>query len=377
MRTDASYKENWLAKAFNTSILQKSRLPWVDYLKGIAIFLVVYRHVVSGIQLSGITVPSAVVTANMIFFSFRMPLFFLLSGLFIGGSLAKRTTGQLIFTKFENLIYPYLVWGFLQLSIEIPLSHFTNIHKGLINYTYILYQPREVDQLWCLPALFFINVVFLLIKTRFNPRPWIQILFGLILYFTSPYFERYSIISDWMAFYVFFAIGNAIAPFFFRDSVQRFFKSPWTLLFVTPPFILTQLFYLNNQDAINSETWQGLIAYLIVSMTGCTCMFVLAFQLQRLNILSFLRIIGFHSLYVYVMHVLVASSVRIILRNLFHIHDPLILLSIGLAMAVTIPVMIFNLFIFEGPLWFLFFLKKRKTKLSQGTPISTTSLASS
>ena len=105
-------------------------------------------------------------------------------------------------------------------------------------------------------------------------------------------------------------------------------------------------------------------------------MFVLAFQLQRLNILSFLRIIGFHSLYVYVMHVLVASSVRIILKNLFHIHDPLILLFIGLAMAVTLPVIIYNLFIFEGPAYFLFFLKKRKTKPSPGKPIPSTSLAS-
>src|SRR5450432_4284481 len=234
MKWDGSDIKNWLAKAFNTSLLQKSRLPWVDYLKGIAILLVVYRHVVSGIQLSGIIVPQAVITANMIFFSFRMPLFFLLSGLFIGGSLAKRTTGQLVFIKFENLIYPYLVWAVLQLTIEIPFSHFTNVHKGLINYAYILYQPREVDQLWCLPAIFFINVIFLLLKKRFNPDPWMQILFGLILYFVAPHFDRYSIISDWMAFYVFFAIGNAIAPYFFKDSVQKFFKNPWTLLFVTP-----------------------------------------------------------------------------------------------------------------------------------------------
>ena len=52
MKVEGSYIKNWLAKAFNTSLLQKSRLPWVDYLKGIAILLVVYRHVVtSGIQL--------------------------------------------------------------------------------------------------------------------------------------------------------------------------------------------------------------------------------------------------------------------------------------------------------------------------------------
>src|SRR5580693_6950474 len=88
-------------KAFNTSLLQKSRLPWVDYLKGIAILLVVYRHVLIGIQryvagqqAKGIDlpdVPDFLEKANMVFFSFRMPLFFILSGIFISGSLKKRS----------------------------------------------------------------------------------------------------------------------------------------------------------------------------------------------------------------------------------------------------------------------------------------------
>src|SRR5450631_3856954 len=102
-------KRNWVAKAFNTSILQRSRLAWVDYLKGIAILLVVYRHVLIGIQLSGITIPTILVNANMVFYSFRMPLFFILSGIFIGGSLARRSLKQLIGIKFENLLYPYLI----------------------------------------------------------------------------------------------------------------------------------------------------------------------------------------------------------------------------------------------------------------------------
>jgi uncharacterized membrane protein YcfT len=370
-------KKTWQAKAFNTPLLKKSRLPWVDYLKGIAILLVVYRHVVSGIQLSGTTVPSGVITANMIFFSFRMPLFFLLSGLFIGGSLAKRTTGQLIYNKFETLVYPYLVWAVLLITLEIPLSRYTNSPKGLINYTYILYQPREVDQLWCLPALFNINVVFLLVKTKLKARPWMNILLGLALYFIAPFLDRYSMISDWMTFYLFFVIGNTIAPFFFRESVQNFFKNPWSLLMIAIPFFLTQFYYLQHQNRFlflaATDTFAQ-IQLLVISLIGCGSMFFLAFQLQRLNILAFLRILGFHSLYIYVMHVPVASCVRIVLKNIFHVHAPLVLLTIGLAMAVTLPVVIYNLFIFEGPLWWLFFLKKYKTRPAQPAPIPSTTL---
>src|SRR5579871_6365292 len=95
--------------AFNIAVLQKSRLAWVDYLRGIAILLVVYRHVLLGLQNSRIPIPSAYLDANIMFFSFRMPLFFILSGIFIGGSLAKKSLGRIIYSKFELLLYPYII----------------------------------------------------------------------------------------------------------------------------------------------------------------------------------------------------------------------------------------------------------------------------
>jgi uncharacterized membrane protein YcfT len=81
---------NWISKAFNLPALKKSRLHWVDYLKGIAIILVVYRHSLLGIERSGAYVPHYLVNANMIFYSFRMPLFFILSGIFVSRRWQKK-----------------------------------------------------------------------------------------------------------------------------------------------------------------------------------------------------------------------------------------------------------------------------------------------
>ena len=219
-------------KAFNLTLLQKSRLAWVDYLKGIAIVLVVYRHVLIGIQRSVATaqaqgsnipdVPFWLEKANMIFFSFRMPLFFILSGIFISGSLAKRTLKQVIGIKFDNLLYPYFVWVFLQVTLQILLGGNTNSNRTLIDYTYILYQPRALDQFWYLPALFNTTVIYLLVKTWLKPPAWGQLLIGLILYFSSPYVHSISMLSDWMEFYLFFALGDTISVFFFKESSQRF-----------------------------------------------------------------------------------------------------------------------------------------------------------
>ncbi|HEV2355698.1 MAG TPA: acyltransferase, partial [Puia sp.] len=145
---------DWFARAFNTAVLQKNRLAWVDYLRGIAILLVVYRHVLLGIQNSGYVLPAAYLNANIMFFSFRMPLFFILSGVFISGSLAKKSLGRIVYSKFELLLYPYLIWATVQITIQIFASHYTNANRTAFDYLYIFYQPEKIDQFWYLPALF-------------------------------------------------------------------------------------------------------------------------------------------------------------------------------------------------------------------------------
>jgi fucose 4-O-acetylase-like acetyltransferase len=354
MSTVSDKIQHLFSKAFNTSVLLKTRLQWVDYLKGIAIILVVYRHVLIGIERSGISIPGPLVTANMIFFSFRMPLFFILSGIFINSSIAKRTLKQLVSIKFENLLYPYLVWAFLQVTIQIVLSGSTNSNRGLMDYTYIFYQPRNLDQFWYLPALFNTTVIYLLIKTRLKPQIWMQLLLGLVLYFLSPYFERVSMMSDWMEFYLFFALGDAISPLFFRDSSQQLLKKPVTLLALVPVFILTQYYYLNYPT--------GQLEFLLVALTGCLCMFVLSFRLQCWNVLRFLRVIGYHSLYIYVMHVMASAFVRLVLMKFAHIHQPVILLFTCCFFGVIVPVIFYNLVIKDNIGWFLFSFRKTSAR---------------
>jgi fucose 4-O-acetylase-like acetyltransferase len=359
-------RHSWFYKAFNLSILAKSRLAWVDYLKGIAIILVVYRHVLIGIQrsvesalASGLSVPRVpdyLANANTIFYSFRMPLFFILSGIFISGSLAKRSLKQLIGIKFDNLLYPYFVWVFLQITLQILLGGNTNSNRTLNDYTFIFYQPRALDQFWYLPALFNTTVIYLLVKTYLKPPVLGQYLIGLILYFCSPLVHGISMISDWMEFYIFFALGDSISVFFFSDSTQRFLKNPYTLLAITPIFLLTQVYYLGH------PTEPGYSDFLAIALIGCFSMFVLSFRMQSWNVLRFLRVIGYHSLYIYVTHIFVAGLVRLVLTKFLHIHTPFILLFTGIFFAVTIPIIFYNLLVLNGPLWFLFSFRKPQPK---------------
>lgn len=352
----------FFSKAFNLPVLKKSRLQWIDYLKGIAIFLVVYRHTLIGIERSGLKIPEIAFKANMVFFSFRMPLFFMLSGIFITGSLKKRNLKQFISTKFENLFYPFLIWAFIQISLQILLADFTNTGRKPFDYIRLLYDPHKIDHFWYLPALFNTTVIYALFKYKTKIKNWQQILLGLILFFTAPYIQNLSVISDWMSFYIFFAIGDVISDFFFKETTQNFLKRSSSLLVVIPLFVVSQLYYLSN-ITVGEDYYAngfGLFQFLLIALSGCLTMFVIAFRLQTLNILSFLRVIGYHSLYIYVMHVMVAAFVRIIMTKLFHIYNPMVLLILGTFFAVVIPVIIYNFFIYKSFGWFLFSYHKDK-----------------
>jgi fucose 4-O-acetylase-like acetyltransferase len=348
---------SWFALAFNTSILQKSRLAWVDYLRGIAIVLVVYRHVLLGIQNSGMTLPPAYLNANIMFFSFRMPLFFILSGIFISSSLAKKSLGRIIYSKFELLLYPYIIWSVIQITIQIFASRYTNSDRTAFDYIYILYQPKQIDQFWYLPALFNSTIVYLLTKKKLKLHGWMQILLGLALYFLSPLCRQVTMMSDWMEFYIFFAIGDTFSTYFFHDKFQAFLKNRYTLPALLPVFIATQFYYLHLYNTSpGNDVNLGL--FLPIALFGCLTMCALAYRLQKWDILRFLRVLGYHSLYIYVMHVIVAAFVRVILTKVSGLHQPVALLFIGIALASTVPVMIYNLFIFEKPLYFLFSLHR-------------------
>lgn len=77
------------------------RETWIDYARGIAIILVLYRHVFEGIKNAGIAVERYLFIEhfNIMFFSFRMPLFFIVSGIFVKSSLKKEGLQALYLPK--------------------------------------------------------------------------------------------------------------------------------------------------------------------------------------------------------------------------------------------------------------------------------------
>src|ERR1051325_2370139 len=129
-----------------------TRNLWVDYAKAIGIVLVVYGHVVRGLLNAGILQDAEFHgLVDSVIYSFHMPLFFFLSGLFFYSSFVKRGTGGLLVNKIDTIVYPFLVWSLLQGSVEALMSRYTN---GGVSFSEVLtvWEPRQ--QFWFLYALF-------------------------------------------------------------------------------------------------------------------------------------------------------------------------------------------------------------------------------
>jgi fucose 4-O-acetylase-like acetyltransferase len=357
---------------FKLPTTQENRFPWIDYSRGIAIFLVLYRHIFEGIKRSGLSIEryTYLEHANIIFFSFRMPLFFIISGIFIGASIRKRGISNFIVNKWKILLYPYLLWATIQVSLQLLFSNLVNADRSLKDYLYILYAPREIDQFWYLYALFNTSVIYAFTSVKLKTSKYIQLAIGFLAFYISGFLARHNIdlgfIYDILHYYIFIAIGGLLPSFILNPQNVRYFSS-WKLFIVALPFFFCcQWYFLQTNLSHNEYHYVEDVQpwfFVIIALSGCIFMTNLAFILQRYKALSFFRIIGYYSLYIYLMHVLASSAMRIILMHEFGIRNVPILMVLGIFSGLIIPILIYRVSLKVGA-WWLFSLEKvQKNKI--------------
>ncbi|MDQ0674000.1 putative membrane protein YcfT [Pseudarthrobacter siccitolerans] len=136
-----------------------ARLAWVDSARGIAITLVVLLHTSGWLTEAGLGIPFWE-TFNAAFSTLRMPLFFMLAGLFAAKWVAHSWV-NLWTEKLSLLYWIFLIWSglgavFAVLSLGINGGQF-EVVKTLGALGLSLIRPRfEVWFIWAL-ALFFIT----------------------------------------------------------------------------------------------------------------------------------------------------------------------------------------------------------------------------
>ncbi|KHD07589.1 hypothetical protein PN36_20120 [Candidatus Thiomargarita nelsonii] len=335
--------------------MTNKRVSWIDAAKGIGIILVVYGHVARGVFNAGLYQEQPLIIYHLIdniIYSFHMPLFFFLSGLFFIRSFNKRGS-RLILNKIDTIFYPYLIWSIIQGVIEITLSQYTNRTTSFGDLITILWLPTA--HFWFLYALLllfiFNTVIFIFLKRFFKALniPFIIFGIGVFLFLIKQYLPvDYFFIRAVSFNYIYFSFG--ILYWSVLDGRLPSISISLTLGL----FVIFSLFeYLVYYTAtLPSDT--ALIKIIITFSAILTVIFVC--KNLRGTVIKILSFVGMYSMEIYLVHVIFASGLRIVLQKIFNVNNTDIHLILGTLLGLIFPILFVKIarsikfeFLFKSP----------------------------
>jgi fucose 4-O-acetylase-like acetyltransferase len=313
------------------------RSNWVDYGKGIGIILMVYAHLLSSAFHGGVQVPERFFRlSDGIIYSFHMPLFFFLSGLFVESSLKKRGMFEYLKDKFQRIFYPYLLWSVMQVGAEVMFSSHTQAGATLPDLFAVIYKPW--GQFWFLYSLLLMHIVHAILSLFGRYAKVITGIVAGLLFLNWLPIGAFGIFG-FSAHFLFFAGG-----IIFREIFMKAEQNPlplWgILLLVTTLIGSTYFLFANMIDPVRLVTTPYKSYYLSFSILGIIVCSAASQYLAWHNIFPFLQTLGTYSLQIYLAHMLAGVGMRMILLLVFGIENWIIQISIGVIFALILPILL-------------------------------------
>lgn len=124
-----------------------------DQAKALAILLVVFGHVLRGLERGNLIAYDGVWrTVDWAIYLFHMPLFFYLSGLFFAQTVRKAGYLGMLRRNLVVLVGPLVVWSYIQVGMQYVFSGSSNLKVGLDDVLSAPFPPAQ--QFWFLGVLF-------------------------------------------------------------------------------------------------------------------------------------------------------------------------------------------------------------------------------
>ena len=333
---------------FSLGKIDGSRLEWIDYAKGIAITMIVYRHLNTGLWDAGVSMdPLFYDLSVQIGLTFRMPLYFLLSGIFFYRSYSKRGLKGYTIHKFNTIMYPYFIWSIILMLIQMSLQGYVNAQfDSITDFLIIFYSPW--GHWWFLYVLFVVSVLYMMLFALFKGSHIWLALIGLALYSLNYWITDYYLIDNILELFIYFVIGDVIAKIATNvDQYPFLFKRHIIIPAVTLTIIGEYLLFMYWRD--------DPLAKLVFATLGSLTVSALCVLLSRLKLRAglVLRLIGQHSLYIYLLHALTSAGVRVILFKIMGIENLIILEVMGFFAGLIGPILLYRVINYFGGI-FLF-----------------------
>jgi len=334
----------------------KARIDWVDYAKGICIVMVVMMHSTLGVgQAAG---QEGWLHAFVEFARpFRMPDFFLISGLFLA-VVIDRDWRTYLDRKVVHFVYFYLLWVTIQFGFKAPsfAAEAGWAHVGL------MYLQSFIEPFGTLWFIYLLPIFFVVTKlTRRAPPSAIWLVAAAL---EMAHVEtHWTVIDEFCARFVYFYSGYWLAGYVFAFSDRARVQPALALAGLA-------LWAFVNGSLVLSGLSDWPIVSLALGLAGACAIIVMGTLLARAHWLNFLRYCGEHSIVIYLAFFLPMAATRTLLLREGWIVDigtiSLIVTVAGVVGAIAIlraALALWADFLFERPAAFWIAPKKAQPTL--------------
>lgn len=283
-----------------------SRIKWIDELKGLAIFLVVYGH-------------NFPITEKYIY-SFHMPLFFIIAGIFH----PKKTTYKNVIKRFKGLILPYFLWSAILFTFWVFIgrkhgeSAETNlsIFKNFLGIFYAQGGQEYMDwgiPMWFLPTLFVGFLLFHFIQMIKNIQiKFIVLIIFPLIGFLLPYLIEIKLL--WSLDVAFVSILFYSIGYYLRSNLINLERLNSWLLILILGLIHIGTYNLNTKIDMYRSIYGNELLFIANSIIGSFFYILLINKTRRLQ---FLSVLGKLTIPVLAMQIRAVTFIKLILMLSF------------------------------------------------------------
>jgi uncharacterized membrane protein YcfT len=288
--------------------MNKQRITWVDYAKGICIVAVVTfyvtTHVEDILQAHG-WMHRVIVFAQ----PFRMPDFFLLSGLFVAPVLGRPLRAYLD-TKVLHFLYFYVLWITLRFVLQDGSALLgSGAPAALRGFLTLFIQPH--GQLW---FIYLLPAFFLTVRVLRSLPPALVLLLAVGLKLAE-FNTGWKLIDRYTMYFIYFYAGYVFAPQIFALAAWAQDHRRQACALLAGWFAAHLLIVLKG--------WAYLPGMpLALGFAGATAVLIASSLLCGIAWMHWLRYLGQHSLVVYLGFVVPMALMRKLLTAQHVVSDP-------------------------------------------------------
>jgi uncharacterized membrane protein YcfT len=320
------------------------RVDWVDYAKGFCIVMVVMMHSTLGVEAAAgreSWMHWAVAFAK----PFRMPDFFLISGLFLA-RVIDRDWRTYLDRKVVHFVYFYILWVTIQFAFKAPGLMFTHGLFGIAK----LYAEAFIEPFGTLWFIYLLPIFFVVAKvTRGVPVIVIWLIAAALE--IAPIETGWTVIDEFAARFVYFYTGYVLANRIFALAAAAQARAGRAGVLLATWAVLNGYY-----------VFTGLADFPFVSLTlgllGAAAVVAVSALMAQNDVFAPLRYLGRNSIVVYLAFFLGMAAARALLLRTGIVPDlgivALLVTAAGVAGAVALFWAVRHTplrFLFERPAW--------------------------